>query len=87
MMITTCLIFWMPVSVALADLPELAGLDVRDAAGDDPAAVHPATTSATATAPAPQAAQAPSRIPRVTVMEALWACSLTTRDEFYGRAV
>ena len=78
MMITTCLIFWMPVSVALA---ELAELDVRDGAEDGPDEVHAATSSAPATT------QAASRIPRVTAMKALCAGCLTTGDEFYGRAV
>jgi hypothetical protein len=81
MMITTCLIFWMPVSVALA---ELAELDVRGGAGDGPDEVHAATTSAPATH---QAAQTPSRIPRMTAMKALCAGSLTTGDEFYGSAL
>jgi hypothetical protein len=84
MMITTCLTFWMPVSVALAELPELAEPDVRGGAGDGPDEVHAATTSAPATA---QAAQTPSRIPRMTAMKALCAGSLTTSDEFYGSAL
>jgi hypothetical protein len=81
MMITTCLIFWMPASVALAELPELAELDVRDGAGDGPDEVHAATSSA------PAAAQAARRIPRVTVMKALCAGYLTADGEFDGRAV
>src|SRR5579863_470876 len=81
MMITTCLIFWMPVSVALAELPELAELDVRGGAEDGPDEVHAATSSAPATA------QAARRIPRVTAMKALCASCLTTGDEFHGRAV
>jgi hypothetical protein len=78
MMITTCLIFWMLASVALA---ELAEPDVRDGAGDGPDEVHAAISSAPATA------QAASRIPRVTAMKALCAGCLTADGEFYGTAV
>ena len=78
MMITTCLIFWMPVSVALAELAEPGA---RDGAEDGPDEVHAATSGAPATA------QAASRIPRVTAMKALCAGCLTRGDEFHGRAV
>ena len=81
MMITTCLIFWMPVSVALAELLELAELDARDGAEDGPDEVHAATSSAPATV------QAARRIPRMTAMKALCSGCLTTGDEFHGRAV
>jgi hypothetical protein len=81
MMITTCLIFWIPASAALAELPELAELDVRDGAADGPDEVHAATSSA------PAAIEAARRIPRMTAMQALWAGCLTTGDEFFVRAV
>ena len=86
MMITTCLIFWMPVSVASAELLALAGLDVRDGPEDGPGEVHAATASVPATVTV-QAAQPASRIPRMTAMRALCAGSLTTGDELHGSAV